>query len=73
LTHSGFPICKISHPLAVIVAAATGVNYVYDGDGRRVERSVSGSVTKIYWYDPVGNVLEETDGSGSATNSAFNE
>jgi RHS repeat-associated protein len=30
-------------------------------------------VTKIYWYDPSGNVLDETDGTGSATNSAFNE
>ncbi len=46
---------------------------LYDGDGKRVEKSVSGSVTKIYWYDPSGNVLDETDGTGSATNSAFNE
>jgi RHS repeat-associated protein len=53
--------------------STAGVNYVYDGDGRRVEKSVSGSVTKIYWYDPSGQVLDETDGSGSATNSAFNE
>jgi RHS repeat-associated protein len=53
--------------------STAGVNYVYDGDGKRVEKSVSGSVTKIYWYDHTGNVLDETDGTGSATNSAFNE
>lgn len=55
------------------LVSAVGTNYLYDGDGRRVEKSVSGSVTKIYWYDPSNQVLDETDGSGSATNSAFNE
>jgi RHS repeat-associated protein len=55
------------------LVSTAGVNYLYDGDGKRVEKSVSGSVTKIYWYDSSGNVLDETDGSGSATNSAFNE
>jgi RHS repeat-associated protein len=55
------------------LVSTAGTNYVYDGDGRRVEKSVSGSVAKIYWYDPRGQVLDETDGSGSITNSSFNE
>jgi len=38
--------------------------YVYDGDGKRVEKATS-SVSEIYWYDTSGNVLDETDGSGS--------
>ena len=46
--------------------------YVYDGDGRRVEKETS-SVSKIYWYDQNGSVLDETDGSGNTSNSSFNE
>jgi RHS repeat-associated protein len=42
--------------------------YVYDGDGNRVEKSGS----KIYWYGG-SNVLDETDTTGSVTNSSFNE
>ena len=42
--------------------------YVYDGDGNRVEKSGS----KIYWYAG-SEVLDETDATGSVTNSNFNE
>ena len=47
--------------------------YVYDGDGKRVEKVVGGAVTKIYWYGSGSNALDETDGTGSATNSNFYE
>jgi len=47
-------------------------NYAYDGDGKRVEKVVGGLVTKIYWYNS-GNILDETDGTGSLTNSSFSE
>jgi len=42
---------------------AAGVNYVYDGDGRRVSKSNG----KLYWYGAGGAVLAETDGSGNTT------
>jgi RHS repeat-associated protein len=40
-----------------------GVNYLYDGDGRRVSKS-SG---KLYWYGSGGDILAETDASGNTT------
>ena len=43
--------------------SAAGVNYAYDGDGRRVFKS-SG---KLYWYGAGGDILAETDASGSTT------
>jgi RHS repeat-associated protein len=46
---------------------AGGSTYTYDGDGRRVEKSNG----KLYWYGLDGNVLDETDATGSVTNSAF--
>jgi len=48
---------------------AGGITYTYDGDGRRVEKSNG----KLYWYGTDGNVLDETDATGSFTNSAFSE
>jgi hypothetical protein len=39
------------------LVSTAGTNYVYDGDGKRVEKTVSGTVTKIYWYGPSGNIL----------------
>jgi len=51
------------------LTSAAGVTYTYDGDGKRVEKS-SG---KIYWYGIDGNVLDETDLTGSTTNSSFAE
>jgi hypothetical protein len=40
---------------------AGGVTYTYDGDGRRVEKSNG----KIYWYGKNGEVLNESDLSGT--------
>jgi RHS repeat-associated protein len=51
------------------LTSAAGVTYTYDGDGERVEKS-SG---KIYWYGIDGSVLDETDLTGSITNSSFGE
>jgi RHS repeat-associated protein len=42
--------------------------YVYDGDGNRVEKTG----TKIYWYAG-SEALDETDATGSVTNANFNE
>ncbi|HET8922589.1 MAG TPA: RHS repeat-associated core domain-containing protein [Candidatus Acidoferrum sp.] len=46
-----------------------GVTYTYDGDGKRVQKS-SGT---IYWYGISSDPLDETDLTGSITNTAFNE
>jgi RHS repeat-associated protein len=40
-----------------------GVNYLYDGDGRRVAKVGS----KLYWYGSGGDILAETDASGNTT------
>jgi len=42
--------------------------YIYDGDGNRVEKSGS----KIYWFSG-SEILDETDQTGSITNTSFNE
>lgn len=31
-----------------------------------------GTLTALYWYDTSGNVLDETDGGGSTSNTSFN-
>jgi YD repeat-containing protein len=50
-------------------AASLGTaSYLYDGDGRRVEKTASGSAFELYWYDTSSNVLAETDGSGNLLN-----
>jgi RHS repeat-associated protein len=54
-------------------AAPSAVGYVYDGDGKRVEKTSGGTPYKLYWYDPNGNVLDETDQTGVITNSSFSE
>jgi len=41
--------------------SAGGVNYLYDGDGRRVAKVG----TKLYWYGSGGETLAETDASGN--------
>jgi RHS repeat-associated protein len=51
------------------LTSAAGVTYTYDGDGKRVQKSNG----KLYWYG-IGSVpLDETDLTGSTTNSAFHE
>ena len=46
------------------VKTADGVNYTYDGDGNRIEKS-NGT---IYWLGAGGEVLDETDLSGNLKN-----
>jgi RHS repeat-associated protein len=55
------------------LANGNGSTYTYDGDGRRVLKSHETSSANFYWYGMDGNVLDETDDTGSTTNSAFNE
>jgi RHS repeat-associated protein len=43
------------------LSSVAGVNYSYDGDGQRVQKS-SGTT---YWYGPDGATYEETDASGN--------
>lgn len=45
------------------------ITYTYDGDGDRVQKSNG----KIYWYGAGTEILDETDLTGSTTNSSFNE
>jgi RHS repeat-associated protein len=57
---------------------AGGTNYVYDGDGNRVEKYMVNTQNQIvfqelYWYGGGSTPLDETDGTGSTTDSAFNE
>jgi RHS repeat-associated protein len=54
--------------------------YVYDGNGLRVAKKsgansdcTGGTVVKLYWRGLSGDALAETDGTGSTTNSAYNE
>jgi len=42
---------------------ATGVTYSYDGDGRRAAKVGS----KLYWYGSGGEILAETNSSGTTT------
>jgi len=46
------------------IKSAAGVNYTYDGDGNRIEKS-SG---KMYWYGAGTEILDESDTSGHITN-----
>lgn len=41
--------------------STAGINYIYDGDGKRVEKSNS----KLYWYGASAVPLDETDASGN--------
>lgn len=54
-------------------ATSSATGYVYDGDGKRVEKTAGGVPSKLYWYGLGGDALDETDGTGSTTNSSFNE
>ncbi len=57
---------RCAHSIAACahVACAAGVNYTYDGDGNRLQKS-SG---KIYWYGAGTEILDESDASGNINN-----
>jgi RHS repeat-associated protein len=46
------------------IKSAAGVNYTYDGDGNRLQKSNG----KIYWYGAGTEILDESDASGNFTN-----
>ncbi len=44
-------------------------NYVYDGDGNRLEKSAApNGIYKIYWYGAGTEILDESDQNGNFTN-----
>jgi RHS repeat-associated protein len=45
------------------IKTGAGINYTYDGDGDRVQKSNG----KIYWYGAGNQVLDESSASGSIT------
>lgn len=45
------------------IKSAAGVNYTYDGDGNRLEKSNG----KLYWYGAGTEILDESDLSGNVT------
>jgi RHS repeat-associated protein len=47
--------------LASVDSGATAT-YTYDGDGRRTSKTVFGTTTRYYFYDPAGRLLTETSG-----------
>jgi RHS repeat-associated protein len=54
--------------------------YIYDGNGMRVEKATASSSAcssatayELYWRNIAGNTIAETDGSGSTSNSSYNE
>jgi RHS repeat-associated protein len=51
------------------LTATAGFTYTYDGDGKRVQKSGG----KLYWYGLGSDPLDETDLTGSITNTGFNE
>jgi RHS repeat-associated protein len=58
-----------SYNAASQLTSTAGVNYTYDGDGRRVIKS-SGT---IYWYGMSSDALDETDLAGDTNKSGFFE
>jgi len=52
-------------------AASTTTGYVYDGDGKRVEKTSGSTVYKIYWNGMNGDALDESDGSGNITDEYY--
>lgn len=60
--------------LKQVNVGGTITNYAYDGDGRRAEKlNGSSVVTKLYWYGTGSDPLDETDATGSVTNTGFKE
>jgi len=51
------------------LTATGGVNYMYDGDGKRVQKSNG----KLYWYGIGTDPLDETDLAGNTNNASFFE
>jgi RHS repeat-associated protein len=52
----------LENGMTKFVTSVTDI-YVYDGDGQRVKKNASG--VTLYWNGATGNVLDETDGTGT--------
>jgi RHS repeat-associated protein len=50
---------------SVKLANGHAITYLVDAEGRRVGREVDGKLVAGYLYDPAGNVVAETDGTGA--------
>jgi RHS repeat-associated protein len=66
--------------LTSVVTGSGTYCYAYDGNGLRVQKGTGSggscsapTVNKLYWHDAGGNTIAETDGTGSTTNSSYNE
>jgi RHS repeat-associated protein len=66
--------------LTAVVTGSGTYCYKYDGNGLRVQKGTGSSgscsapiVNRLYWRDTGGNTIAETDGTGSTTNSSYNE
>jgi RHS repeat-associated protein len=55
------------------ISTAGAMSYGYDGDGKRVVKATSGVPNRIYSYGLGSAPIDETDGTGSITNSNFSE
>ena len=49
----------------VVLPDGHTVSYLIDAQGQRVGREVDGTLVTGYLYDPVGNIVAETNGSGA--------
>ena len=49
----------------VVLPDGHTVSYLIDAQGQRVGREVDGTLVTGYLYDPAGNIVAETDGSGT--------
>lgn len=49
------------------ITSTAGLTYLYDGDGRRVSKTL-GASSRLYWYGSGNEVLAETDAAGNTTN-----
>jgi RHS repeat-associated protein len=75
ITTSGFTYDGVGNELTDVTSSyawnaesqiktANSINYTYDGEGNRVEKSNG----KIYWYGAGSEILDESDLSGNITN-----
>jgi len=53
-------LCSVSG-----TSCTSGTAYLYDGDGKRVEKTYGGAAYQLYWYGLSSDPLSDTDGSGN--------
>ena len=60
-----FHVDELGHLRDATMPDGRKIGYLVDADGRRIGRSVNGSLAAGYLYDPRGQPVAETDGSGA--------